>query len=198
MTALAGRIGPNAITRVSEVMLPRLGAAVTAGIFDRAGLSSYLADPPEQMVDEVEVSRLHCAMREALGAEQACDLAFEAGGRTGDYLLANRIPQPVQRVLKWLPAGLAARVLLVAIRRHAWTFAGSGEFIARSGRPVVMTIRHNPLCAGVCADAPACAFYSATFERLFRALVHPRATVRETACEAMGAPACVFEIIWPA
>ena len=89
MTALAGRIGPNAITRVSEVMLPRLGAAVTAGIFDRAGLSSYLADPPEQMVDEVEVSRLHCAMREALGAEQACDLAFEAGGRTGDYLLAD-------------------------------------------------------------------------------------------------------------
>ncbi len=52
-----------------------------------------------------------------------------------------------------------------------------------------------PVC-GRESGEPACAFYSATFERLFRALVHPRATVRETACEAMGAPACVFEIAW--
>ncbi|WP_235823343.1 4-vinyl reductase [Azohydromonas sediminis] len=43
---------------------------------------------------------------------------------------------------------------------------------------------------------PACDFYAATFERLFRALVHPRASVAETACEACGDDACRFEVRW--
>lgn len=196
MNARAGRIGPNAITRVAEVLLPRLGPGATAGIFERAGLLEYLAHPPQEMVDEAEVSRLHRVLRAALGEPRARDIAFEAGTRTGEYLLAHRIPKPVQAVLRRLPAAWASRVLLSAIRRHAWTFAGSGAFTARAGRPVRLTIQHNPLCAGLASGEPACAFYTATFERLFRELVHPAARVRELECEAMGAPACLFEVSW--
>jgi len=196
VNARAGRIGPNAITRVAEVLLPRLGQGGTAGIFERAGLLEYLAHPPESMVEEVEVSRLHRALRAAVGEASAREVAFEAGTRTGDYLLAHRIPKAVQAVLSHLPAALASRVLLTAIRRHAWTFAGSGEFTARAGQPVRLTIRHNPLCVGVESGEPSCAFYTATFERLFRVLVHPDARVRERQCESMGAPACVFEVAW--
>jgi divinyl protochlorophyllide a 8-vinyl-reductase len=119
--------------------------------------------------------------------------------RTADYLLAHRIPLPVQRVLKRLPAGLAARVLLAAISRHAWTFAGSGRFSAspagRGRRPLVLEIRNNPLCRGHAA-VPACDFYAATFERLFQVLVHRDAQVVETACEACGDAACRFELRW--
>ena len=39
------RIGPNAITGGAEGLLPRRGAGATAGIFERAGLQAYLADP---------------------------------------------------------------------------------------------------------------------------------------------------------
>jgi divinyl protochlorophyllide a 8-vinyl-reductase len=63
---------------------------------------------------------------------------------------------------------------------------------------VVLSIRHNPLCAGLAADAPACDFYAATFERLFQVLVHPRSRVREVACEACGDAECRFEIRWAA
>ena len=196
MNALAGRIGPNAITRVAEVLLPRLGAGTTAAIFERAGLQAYLAHPPQSMVDEAEVSRLHRALRAVVGEAGAREVAFEAGTRTGDYLLAHRIPKPVQWLLRHLPAPLAARVLLAAIQRHAWTFAGSGEFTVRAGQPVRLTIRHNPLCRGLASDVPSCAFYTATFERLFRVLVHPAARVKERQCEAMGAPACLFEVAW--
>jgi divinyl protochlorophyllide a 8-vinyl-reductase len=196
VNARAGRIGPNAITRVAEAMLPQLGAVATARIFASAGLLDYLERPPESMVDEAEVTRLHRAMRAAVGPVQARALAFEAGTRTGDYLLAHRIPKPVQWLLRHLPATLAAPVLLSAIRRHAWTFAGSGVFTAQAGPPVRLTLRHNPLCAGITSDEPVCSFYSASFERLFRVLVHPRAQVRETACEAAGAAACAFEIRW--
>ena len=193
---VAGRIGPNAITRLAEVLPALVGSTATQRLFEHAGLATYLATPPEQMVDEAEVTRLHRTLRNDFGPALAAEAARQAGSRTADYLLAHRIPKPVQALLKALPAPLAARVLLAAIRRHAWTFAGSGSFTAVAGQPVVLTIRHNPLCKGLSADAPACDFYAAVFERLFRVLVHAGATVAETACEACGDAECRFELRW--
>jgi divinyl protochlorophyllide a 8-vinyl-reductase len=195
-----GRIGPNAITRVAEVLPVRVGRTVTAQVFEAAGLARYLREPPQAMVDETEVRRLHGVLREALGDAEARAVALAAGTRTADYLLTHRIPRPVQRLLRVLPAPLAARVLLAAISRHAWTFAGSGHFSARcvwrQGPPVVLTIRGNPLCKDLATAAPACDYYAATFERLFRVLVQPRSQVLEVACEACGDPECRFEIDW--
>jgi divinyl protochlorophyllide a 8-vinyl-reductase len=106
----------------------------------------------------------------------------------------------VQWLLHALPAALAARVLLQAIRRHAWTFSGSGVFSAhcgrQPGRQVALVIQHNPLCRGVVSTTPTCAFYRATFEHLFKVLVHPDAEVTETACESRGDPACRFNVGW--
>lgn len=192
----AGRIGPNAITRVAEVLPPMVGASTTRALFERAGLLRHLLQPPEAMVDEDDVRRLHAALREALGAQTAATVARRAGERTADYLLAHRIPAAAQAVLRALPAMAAARLLLKAVSRHAWTFAGSGEFSSTVGRPVVLTIRHNPLCRGLQSDVPACDYYAAVFERLFRALVHRDTQVREVACEACGDAACVFELTW--
>ena len=90
-------------------------------------------------------------------------------------------------------------MLLKAISRHAWTFAGSGCFSADAGglgRPVVLRIQHNPLCVGLASDAPACHYYAATFERLFQVLVHPAVQAVETQCEARGDPVCRFELRW--
>jgi divinyl protochlorophyllide a 8-vinyl-reductase len=195
-SSVSGRIGPNAIIRVAEALPGHVGADVARAIFESAGLAGYLLAPPQQMVDEAEVARLHAALRRALGGGLAGQVARDAGRRTADYLLAHRIPKPVQALLKRLPAPLAARVLLSAISRHAWTFAGSGAFTASAGRPVKLQIRGNPMCRGLHSEAPACDFYAATFERLFRVLVHHASNVTETACEACGDDACRFEIRW--
>lgn len=191
-----GRIGPNAITRVAEVMPGLVGEAATRAVFARAGLSKHLITPPEGMVLEADVARLHQALRQSLGPAVATQVARQAGRRTADYLLARRIPKLVQHLLRALPAPLAARLLLRAIGRNAWTFAGSGQFSARAGRPCVLTIRGNPLCHGLLQAEPACAFYTATFERLFQVLVHAGTHAVETACEARGDPACRFELRW--
>jgi divinyl protochlorophyllide a 8-vinyl-reductase len=192
----AARIGPNAVTRVAEAMRALVGDASTEGLFVRAGLDEYLRHPPESMVDEEAVARLHRELHEMLDADGAQRVCRSAGQRTGDYLLARRIPQPVQWLLRCLPAALASRLLLKAIGKHAWTFAGSGRFRALAGRPVRLEIIDNPLCRGASASRPICDYYAATFEQLFRRLVHADAVVVEVACEAMGAPACVFEIRW--
>lgn len=191
-TVSHARIGPNAITRVAEA----LGPARAASVFATAGLAHHLNAPPEAMVDETEVVRLHRTLRSVLGEPEARRVARCAGELTGDYLLAQRIPAAARVVLCALPAALAAPLLLAAIRRHAWTFAGSGRFTAAAGQPVALAIEGNPLCRGAVANEPLCDYYAATFERLFRRLVHPRARVVETACEACGAAACRFEVRW--
>jgi divinyl protochlorophyllide a 8-vinyl-reductase len=156
------------------------------------------------MIDERVVTALHAALRLRLDAPQAARAALRAGELTADYLLANRIPRPVQAVLRVLPATPAAHVLVAAIGRHAWTFAGSGTFTVRfRPRPrhvlaprLQFSIDGCPVCSGASAAEPACAYYAGTFERLFRELVHPGTSVVESQCQAAGAPACVFDVRW--
>ncbi len=87
VAASAGRIGPNAITRVAEVLPALLGEAGTRALFDAAGLGGYLHQPPEGMVDETEVARLHRVLRQQLGPAVAGQVArsssraASAGGR---------------------------------------------------------------------------------------------------------------------
>lgn len=201
----AGLIGPNAITRIAQVLPAWRGTAWAEQLFERAGLARHWRHPPEHLVGEDDVRALHAALRGALPAEEAAAVSRAAGRATADYLLGHRIPRPVQRLLRCLPAAVAARLLLKAIAAHAWTFAGSGQFSAtrpgiRGGRasaPLVLQIRNNPLCRGQHSAVPACDYYAATFERLFQVLVHADASVVETSCEACGGDACRFELRWP-
>lgn len=191
-----GRIGPNAIIRVAEAIRLLEDAEVARSVFGAAGLDAYIDALPQEMVDEREVSALQRVVFERLGPMRARAINMTAGRLTADYLLANRIPKPAQRVLRLLPARLASRALTAAIGKHAWTFAGTGTFTARPGRPTIYEISHCPLCRDRHAEIAICDFYTATFETLFRYLVHPNAKVREIECEARGAHACRFEISW--
>lgn len=193
----AARIGPNAVTRMAEALRARHGEAATARIFATATLGDMLRHPPQEMIDERDVARLHRSAHAALGAIAAAAVARDAGTRTGAYLLTHRIPRLVQWLLRRLPAPLAARVLVAAIVRHAWTFAGSGRFGVRWQRGgVQLSISDCPLCREISAGDPACDFYCATFERLFAELVRAGSTVTEVACQACGGRACVFEVRW--
>ena len=192
-----GRIGPNAVTRLGEALRALYGDPMAARVFGAAALAHMLREPPCDMVDEGAVARLHGSAHAELGAEAASQVGREAGLRTADYLLTHRIPRPLQRLLPWLPAPVAARVLVAAIGRHAWTFAGRGLFTAqwRHGG-VRLAIAGCPLCRDIRAARPACDFYCATFERLFATLVCRAARVSEVACQAGGSPACMFEVRW--
>jgi divinyl protochlorophyllide a 8-vinyl-reductase len=202
MGVAVAHIGPNAIIQVALALRAAGGHADVQRLFRRAGLARYLSAWPERMVAEVEVVRLHHTLLREWPDVEARRCLRDAGRRTADYLLAHRIPVPVQAVLKILPARWAARALMRAVARHAWTFVGSGRFQAQPGVAPdtrwVLQIEANPLCRGLPRmPQPACDYYAATFERLFAALVHREATVVETACEARGDVACRFAVRWP-
>ncbi len=192
-SAGAGRIGPNAVIRLAAALDAVESKAVTLRLFNAAGFGAHAVAPPETMVPEAEVSALHLELRSALGLKRAASISWIAGVRTADYLLANRIPRPVQSLLKLLPRKLAAYILLKAIGAHAWTFAGSGRFSWSFGHGVKLSFENCPLCRGDHAATPCCHYYAATFERLFRKLIAPDAVVTETRCIATGHDACEFE-----
>lgn len=195
-TARLGLIGPNAITQMAGALSDACGAPLRRDIFEDAGLARYLCAPPTHMIPEDDVARLHRAAIDRLGETKAAEISREAGRRTGDYLLANRIPALAQRVLKITPRPLAARILVAAIARHAWTFSGSGEFSYKFAPRLRLRIARSPICKGLCTEAPACTYFAATFERVFGEMLGPSLRVTETECAATGAAACVFEARW--
>ncbi|MBT8411772.1 MAG: bacteriochlorophyll 4-vinyl reductase [Octadecabacter sp.] len=182
------KVGPNAVTQVAAALRAAGGDALARQVFDAAQLADALATPPEKMVDQGLAARLHDAVRLTMPAKDAAQIAADAGARTADYLLANRIPKPAQWAMKVLPARLSARILLKAMASNAWTYAGTGRVRTHAGDPCMLEIIDNPLAQ------PDCHWHVAVFGRLFRALVAKGAVVRHTSCCADGALACRFEI----
>ncbi|WP_425091259.1 bacteriochlorophyll 4-vinyl reductase [Tropicimonas sp. S265A] len=185
------RIGPNAVLQLLTVLEEEGGPTLAAHILALAGIFDL---PPETgMIDERPVARIHQALRRDM-PNRAPRLAWAAGEATANYIIANRIPRFARLVLRALPPGPSSRMLTKAIRKNAWTFMGSGDFRVLSTRPLVFEIENNPVVRGEHAEAPICFWHMAVFETLFRRLVAPDYTARETRCCACGALACRFEL----
>lgn len=182
-------IGPNAVLKAVEVMEERLGHAETAAILADAQITRLPSG--EHMIPEVDALRLHrwLALHDPMGAFV---IAEEAGARTADYIIANRIPRAVCWLLRRLPARLAAPLLMAAIRKHAWTFVGAGAFAAEGSW--AFTIDRSR--AGDTVPPPDSLFlwYAAVFTRLYRQLVAPGSTCRMREAEAEHIPRRAYSI----
>ena len=184
------RVGPNAIIQTRAALRDACDAETCAAIFRDAGLVRWFETDPGDMVPADSVNALNRAIALALDAGTAEAVMREAGRRTGDYILANRIPKLAQRLLRLMPGPLARRMLLKAIAKNAWTFAGSADI--RTG-PDFIEIIGNPVCLGR-QGFDACGWHEAVLERLFRALADKRAVLIETRCTGRGDPSCRFEV----
>lgn len=182
--ASAGLIGPNAVLQ----LLPLLEqAGLCSRVMVQAGM--FAAPSALGLMPEAPAARLHQALR-AVAPDLAPALAWAAGVGTARYILAHRIPRPAQMLLRVAPRAYAARALGAAIARHAWTFAGSGQF-SQPAR-MVFAIADNPIVRGEVAAQPLCHWHRAVFETLFRDLVDDQLRCAETCCCAQGAAACRF------
>nr|WP_255540122.1 bacteriochlorophyll 4-vinyl reductase [Acidiphilium sp. C61] len=138
-------MGPNAILQVFAALAASGGPACVARVARAAGAEPYLAHPPAAMVPAADVLALHRAVRACLGAGPGGVVLRAAGAATGRYLLARRIPRPVRLALRAAPAPLAARLLVAAIRRHAWTFGMPDGLDATWRGGLRLTLATNPI-----------------------------------------------------
>lgn len=185
-----GLIGPNAVLQAVAVMEERLGVAETAAILADAQIERLPTG--KHMIPEVEALRLHrwLALHDPMGAFL---IAEEAGARTADYIIANRIPRAAVWLLKHLPAALAAPLLMAAIRKHAWTFIGAGDFAPDGAWRFAI----DRSAADDTVQPPDSLFlwYAAVFTRLYRVLVAPDCTCRMAEPEQDFPPRRAYAII---
>jgi divinyl protochlorophyllide a 8-vinyl-reductase len=183
----AGLVGPNAVIQLAAALAGESGEA-RERVFARAGFSRLLKRPPDAMVDETIPARLFDALWRELPGGQASRIAHDAGRRTGTYVLENRIPKFARVLLRVLPGRISAPLLLKAIERNAWTFAGSGFCRVEVGKKPVVTIAQNPI------TMPGCVWHAGVFEVLFGSLVSETSQVRHSEYIADGVPVSRFEI----
>lgn len=184
-----GVVGPNAILQLIEPLREAGGEGLLNDVFTRARVFQYLANPPLAMVPEEQAQRLFGATRAFLGCERGDEVLRQAGEGTARYVMQHRIPGPVRGLLRLLPAPLSARMLLTAIERNAWTFAGSGS--CRTGvldNGWFVAIENNPLAT------PGCPWHAGVLETMFRTLVSKRAALTHADCGAHHCPGCRFEL----
>ncbi|MCG8346542.1 MAG: bacteriochlorophyll 4-vinyl reductase [Chloroflexales bacterium] len=192
------RIGPNSIIRTVEALHEAYGQTRAAEILRCSGRADLIDILPVDMIDETDFTQLVLALRSQLGGPAAERILRRSGQLTAVYLLQNRIPQPVQYLLKILPHRVGLRILLQAISKHAWTFVGSGTFSFQLDKTLYISIGDCVECRGVQASAPVCSYYSGAFEHLLQTLIAPRAAVQEIVCIACGGEHCQFRITFNA
>lgn len=181
-------IGPNAVIQLGEALRDRLGGAAALRVFKASGCEHLLDCPPAVMIDERIPARLFQQLWRELPAATASSVACDAGARTGRYILENRIPRPAHIALRMLPRSVASRLLLSAIEKNAWTFAGSGTCRTATGMPATIEIARNPL------RMPGGVWHQAVFAQLFVSLVSSNADVQFIAVARASEHVCRFEI----
>lgn len=159
------KVGPNAVIQTRLALIDICGAERARALFADAGVIDWFDLPPDSMVPAEPVNRLNMTLFQQLDRPVFDMLMADAGTRTGRYILENRIPRPVRELLQKLPAWLATRALLKAIRAHAWTFAGSARVAVTPGHPAIIKIRANPIAV------PGCPWHRGVFEMLFSAVL---------------------------
>lgn len=187
------RIGPNSVVQTLRAIEALESQAVLSAVTEKAGLPEVDLGG---LIPEDWFIRLVRALRSELPPERS-ELILERSGRwTAEYVRAHRIPGLAQRLLALLPARVALPLLLLAIRRHAWTFAGAGRFEVLGGYPGEIVLENAPTCRTRNHCEPNRGFaggryYAAAFESLV-ALAAPGIRVREVECLLQGDGRCRF------
>lgn len=165
-TASLARIGPNALIQTVQATRDLCGEATLHTMLSGCHQLNLLRELPEKMVDERLFASMVLSLAGATVPDTAREVLHRSGELTAEYLLEHRIPRFFQRILAILPRNLALAALLFAIRKHAWTFTGSGEFNYTLGRHPELTVT-----CGIQPGDVACAFYGGTFTRLLQTLI---------------------------
>ncbi len=181
------KIGPNSIIQTVAALESKYGKAEAEAILARAGHKHLIGNLPSEMTEESKFHALVQALDKELGEKIMVHILNDSGQRTAAYLLRVRIPGLFQKLLKPLPPGLAFKILIFAISKNAWTFAGSGDFSYTTGKTPEITVKVT------CPTIPVVGnFYLGTFTRLLRELVSHDTKIESSITGESGAITCRY------
>ncbi|MEL7257577.1 MAG: bacteriochlorophyll 4-vinyl reductase [Pseudomonadota bacterium] len=182
------RIGSDAVLQTLNALSDIGGDILAQKVVEAAGLRYMLDQKLQDMVPQNMFLALVQAIEDALPKSQVDLVAVSSGRKTGGVLLEQYIPDMAQKLLHTLPSPVAGPLLLQALERHAWTFAGSANVCHQAGPPLQFVIENNPMAIW------GCLWQCALLETVFRSLISPDARVWHMACCADHKSSCVYMI----
>jgi divinyl protochlorophyllide a 8-vinyl-reductase len=185
--ASPSKIGPNSIIQTVSALETTYGKNAAEDLLKKIGQGHWIGNLPKEMTEESKFHTLVTALQQEIGEKKTGEILKESGERTAKYLLKVRIPAPFQKLLKMLPPRLAFRLLLFAISKNAWTFAGSGEFSYALTRPPEITVRVTYPTHQVVGN-----FYLGTFSALLQELVNLKTEIIADIRRQNGAIRCMY------
>jgi divinyl protochlorophyllide a 8-vinyl-reductase len=186
------RIGPNALIQTVHALQAIAGPAATFAVLAHADRLDLLDALPTAMVPAHEFTALVAAVHATLPPATAAQVLEESGVRTAAYVIRNRIPAPIRTLLRILPPRPALRLLLAAIARHTWTFAGAARFSYQLRPTPTIRLAGDP-ATGAIPGVAVGPYYHGAFSAFMRDLVSPHARVSADV-DAEGAN--VFTVSW--
>lgn len=181
------KIGPNSIIQTVAALEARYGKTEADARLTIAGQGHLIGNLPSEMVEEEKFHDLVKSLDKDLDPGVLAELLNDSGQRTAAYLLKVRIPGFFQKLLKPLPPGLAFKLLLFAISKNAWTFAGSGAFSYTTGKTPVITVKVTYPAIPVVGN-----FYLGTFTKLLKELVNPDTIIDASITGTSGNITCRY------
>ncbi|WP_338548708.1 bacteriochlorophyll 4-vinyl reductase [Roseovarius phycicola] len=182
------KIGADAILQTLDALSDVGGDILAQKVLEAAGLRHMLDQKLQEMVPQNIFLALVRAIENTLPRSQVDLVAVSSGRKTGDVLLEQYIPDMAQKLLHTLPPHVAGPLLLQALEKHAWTFAGSAHVHHLPGPPLQLVIKNNPMAVW------GCLWQCALLENVFRSLISADARVWHMACCADHKPSCVYMI----
>ncbi|MEI7747481.1 MAG: bacteriochlorophyll 4-vinyl reductase [Chlorobiaceae bacterium] len=168
MNTTPSKIGPNSIIQTVAALEAAYGKTKAETMLSKIGQGYLVGNLPKEMVEEAKFHTLVGALQKEIGETATSRILQESGERTARYLLKVRIPGIFQKFVKLLPPRPAFKLLLFAISKNAWTFAGSGEFAYTMKRPPEISVKVTFPTLPVVGN-----FYLGTFTALLQELVNP-------------------------
>ncbi len=188
------RIGPNAIIQTVEALKELYGVPYALEVLQRGEQAHWVDNLPTTMVEERVFLSLAQALVGQIGSDEARRVIWRCGERTAQYLLDNRIPGPFQQLVKVLPRQVGFTLLLLAISKSAWTFAGSGTFHFSGGERPLLLIANPDQTHVVLPEV--CGFYGGTFEGILRALMGEQTRVVPASCGERWDCRCAYAVVF--
>ncbi len=182
------RIGSDAVLQTLDALGEVGGELLAHKVLEAAGLRYVLDQKLQEMVPQNLFLGLVRAIEDTLPRSQVDLVAVTSGRKTGSVLLEQYIPDMAQKLLHTLPPHVAGPLLLHALEKHSWTFAGSAKVHYEAGPPLQLVIENNPMAVW------GCLWQCALLEAVFRSLISADARVWHMACCAEHKPSCVYMI----
>jgi divinyl protochlorophyllide a 8-vinyl-reductase len=183
------RMGPNAIIQTVHALRDHYGTTIANTMLAHHEHAHLVEELPSEMIDEADFHRLVQMLVVQTGSSETGVVLREAGQRTAHYLLQHRIPRLFQRLVRILPCRMGMWLLLWAISKHAWTFAGSGQFrfVVDHDPTISLTINYPSV-------ETVAHFYGGTFSVLLQTLINPQIEVQISTSQQEQRLDCIYTL----